>query len=227
LSNFKKKNSSKRSHQVPSGSKKYRRMVNIYFLIHIFLLPNLTKSILNNCHFSNNTKLKKKKKKTLVTTTPLRKGSQSCWVVGAWSIIVINIFSFFLGFQISKSPLVTFKSLIWSNKSSNPSIIIHLNHPSYPLNPIVDLKPPWFIDSRRSNQMHYSKELGDIYNFYCHSIDVVLRYIYIYTYMLYPSRCTNKELWSWVSSKISPCLHPVFGPPFTPYPLFKWYLSVK
>jgi hypothetical protein len=21
----------------------------------------------------------------------------------------------------------------------------------------------------------------------------------------------------------SPCLHPLFGPPFTPYPLFQWY----
>jgi hypothetical protein len=25
----------------------------------------------------------------------------------------------------------------------------------------------------------------------------------------------------------SPCLHPVFGAPFTPYPLFQWYLSAK
>jgi hypothetical protein len=24
-----------------------------------------------------------------------------------------------------------------------------------------------------------------------------------------------------------PCLHPVFGPPFTPYPLFQWYLQSK
>jgi hypothetical protein len=23
------------------------------------------------------------------------------------------------------------------------------------------------------------------------------------------------------------CLHPVFGPPFTPYPLFQWYLQSK
>jgi hypothetical protein len=23
----------------------------------------------------------------------------------------------------------------------------------------------------------------------------------------------------------SPCLHPVFGPAFTPYPLFQWYLQ--
>jgi hypothetical protein len=25
----------------------------------------------------------------------------------------------------------------------------------------------------------------------------------------------------------SPCLHPVFGPVFTPYPLFPWYLQSK
>jgi hypothetical protein len=25
----------------------------------------------------------------------------------------------------------------------------------------------------------------------------------------------------------SPCLHPVFGPAFTPYPLFHWYLQSK
>jgi len=24
-----------------------------------------------------------------------------------------------------------------------------------------------------------------------------------------------------------PCLHPVFGPPFTPYPLFQWYPQSK
>jgi hypothetical protein len=49
--------------------------------------------------------------------------------------------------------------------------------------PIVDLNPPWFIDSRPSNQLHYSEELGEIHNCYCHSIDVVLWYIYIYIYI--------------------------------------------
>ncbi len=24
-----------------------------------------------------------------------------------------------------------------------------------------------------------------------------------------------------------PCFHPVFGPPFTPYPLFQWYLQSR
>jgi hypothetical protein len=80
---FPKKKSSKRNHQVPSGSKKYRRMVNFFKKIQIFLLPNLTKSILNNCHFSNITNLKKKK--TLVTTTPLRKGSPI--MLGCWCMI--------------------------------------------------------------------------------------------------------------------------------------------
>ncbi len=39
------------------------------------------------------------------------------------------------------------------------------------------------------------------------------------------------ELWSVTTNQVVelkwPYLHPVFGPPFTPYPLFQWYLQSK
>jgi hypothetical protein len=44
----------------------------------------------------------------------------------------------------------------------------------------------------------------------------ILKYIKKYKLLRY-IRVTGK----------SPCLHPVIGPPFTPYPVFQWYLQSK